>query len=147
MEHEPIVEMGSARILPGYMYCKPFMVNEGTGAGVCRQGWRRCHSFILGLPTTIFQADIYAIKACIMENTEKGCTGSNMCILANSQAAFNACEAEHNRIELVWVLGHVGIDGSETADQLAMQVSAISLTWPEPSLGISAKVVRGLIRD
>jgi hypothetical protein len=54
---------------------------------------------------------------------------------------------EHNRIELVWVLGHVGIDGNETADQLARQISAIPLTGPEPSLGVSAKVVRGLIRD
>jgi len=55
--------------------------------------------------------------------------------------------AEHNRIELVWVLGHVGIDGSETVDHLARQVSAIPLTGPESSLGISAKVIRGLIRD
>jgi hypothetical protein len=55
--------------------------------------------------------------------------------------------AEHNRIELVWMLGHVGIDRNKTADQLARQVSAIPLTGPEPSLGIYAKVVRGLIRD
>jgi len=55
--------------------------------------------------------------------------------------------AECNRIELVWVLGHVGIDGTETADQLARQFSTIPLTGPEPSLGISGKVVRRLIRD
>jgi hypothetical protein len=55
--------------------------------------------------------------------------------------------AEYNRIELVWVLGHMGIDGNETADQLARQVCAIPLTGPVPSLGISAKVVRGVIRD
>jgi len=71
MEHESIVQMGSARMLPGYMYCKTFMVNKGTGAGVYRWGSRRGHSFILGLYTTIFQADIYAIKACIMENIEE----------------------------------------------------------------------------
>jgi ribonuclease HI len=55
--------------------------------------------------------------------------------------------AEHNRIELVWVLGHVGTDGNETADQLARQVSTIPLTGPEPSLGTYAKDVRGLTRD
>jgi len=27
--------------------------------------------------------------------------------------------AEHNRIELGWMPGHVGIDGNEIADQLA----------------------------
>jgi hypothetical protein len=55
--------------------------------------------------------------------------------------------AEHNRIELVWVLGNIEIDRNETADQLARQVSAVPLTGPLSSFGISAKVVRGLIRD
>jgi ribonuclease HI len=30
----------------------------------------------------------------------------------------------------VWVLGHMEIDGNETADQLARKVSAIPLTGP-----------------
>jgi hypothetical protein len=72
MEHEPVVQMGSARMLPGYMYCKPFMVDEGTCAGVYRWSLRRGHSFILGFHTTVFQDEVYAIKACTMENIEKG---------------------------------------------------------------------------
>jgi hypothetical protein len=51
---------------------------------------RRGHSFILGLHTTAFQAEIYTIKACILENIEKGYTGRNISILANSQAAIKA---------------------------------------------------------
>jgi ribonuclease HI len=51
--------------------------------------------------------------------------------------------AEHNRIELVWVLGHLGIDGSETADQLASQVSAI----PLPDLNLPLAYLQRLIRD
>jgi ribonuclease HI len=55
--------------------------------------------------------------------------------------------AEHNRIQLVWVLEHMGIDGNEIADQLVRQGSSHSLIGPEPALGISAKVAREVIRD
>jgi hypothetical protein len=95
-------------MLPRYAYHKPFMVkfpdkcelaervqprqhrgpglvhthgskgNKGTGAAVYRWGSRRGHSFILGLHTTVFQAEIYAIKACIMENIDEGYTGRNI---------------------------------------------------------------------
>jgi hypothetical protein len=33
-------------------------------------GLRNVHSFNVGLQTTAFQAEIYAIKACMMENLE-----------------------------------------------------------------------------
>jgi hypothetical protein len=46
--------------------------NKGTGAGMYRWGLKREHSFSLGLHTTVFQAEIYTIKACIMENIENG---------------------------------------------------------------------------
>jgi hypothetical protein len=55
--------------------------------------------------------------------------------------------AEHNRLQLVWVQGHMGIDGNETADQLARQGSLHPLIGPEPAFGISAKVARGVITD
>jgi hypothetical protein len=41
----------------------------------------------------------------------------------------------------------MAIDGSEIADQLARQGSLHALMGPEPALGISAKVTRGVIRD
>jgi ribonuclease HI len=108
--------------------------NKGTGAGVYRWGSSRGHSFSLGL-TMVFQAEIYAIKPCIMENIEKGYTSRNIYILSDSQAAIKALDsyqinsklvwdchqslvqlAEHNRIQLVWVPGHMGIDGNKIAD-------------------------------
>ena len=55
--------------------------------------------------------------------------------------------AEHNRIQFVWVPGHVGVDGNEIADELARQGSSHPLTGPKPALGISAKVARGVIRN
>ena len=86
----------------------------------------------------VFQAEIYAIKACIMGNTEKGNTGRNIYILSDSQAAIKALDSFHinsklcwdchqclvrrtecNMIQLVSVPGHMGIDGNEIADELA----------------------------
>jgi len=54
--------------------------------------------------------------------------------------------AEHNKIHLVWAQGHMGIDENETAYQLAKQDSWLPLTWPQPSLDISAKVAKSEIR-
>jgi ribonuclease HI len=112
--------------------------SKGTSAGVYTWGSRSRHSFSLGLHTTIFQAEKYVTKACVTENTEKGYKGRNIYTLSDSQAAIKAlysfwinselvlgCHqslvklAEHNRIPLVWVPGHMGIDGNKTADQLA----------------------------
>jgi hypothetical protein len=140
--------------------------NKSTGAGVYRWGSRRGHSFRLGLHTMVFQAEIYTIKACITENIEKGYTEKKICILSDSQAAIKALDsfqinsklvwdchqslvklAEHNRIQLVWVPGHMGIDGNEIADQLARQGSSHPLKGPEPAFGTSAKVAREVIRD
>ena len=65
---------------------------RGTGAGVYKWGSRR-HSFSLGLHTTVFQAEIYTIKVCIMENIEKGYTSRYIYILSDSQAAVKALES------------------------------------------------------
>jgi hypothetical protein len=42
--------------------------------------------------------------------------------------------------------GNMQIDGHETADQLARQGSKLPLIGPQPALGISAKVARGVIK-
>jgi hypothetical protein len=45
---------------------------KGTGAVVCCQGTRRKLSFSFGQHTTVFQAEVYAIKACINQNVDRG---------------------------------------------------------------------------
>jgi ribonuclease HI len=85
-----------------------------------------------------------------MENIEKGYKGRNIYILSDSQAAIKALNnfqinsklvwdchqslmrlAGHNRVQLIWVPGHMGIDGNEMADQLARQGSSCPFIGPE----------------
>jgi ribonuclease HI len=113
----------------------------------------------------MFLAEIHAIKACTLENTEKGYIVGNMYILSGSQVAIKALEvfqinsklvwdcyqslvklADCKRILLIWVPRHMGIDGNDVADKLATQDSSCPLTGSEPALGISAKLAREVIR-
>jgi ribonuclease HI len=195
MEKEPILQMGSNKMIPIRVYNKPFTIRfpdrsewkkgfqpdrnggliwftegsktaKGTGAGVCCQGTRRKLSFSLGLHTTIFQAEVYAIKACISQNTDRGYKNRNIYILSDSQAEIKAlgkyqitsklvwdCHqsliqlARQNRVQLVWVPGHEGIAGNELADQQARLGSEHPFTGPEPVCGISIGAAKGAVSN
>jgi hypothetical protein len=77
-------------------------MHEGTGAGMYRSGSRKGRSFSLGHHTTVFWAEVYAIKACIMENLDKGYIGRNIYILPDSQAAIKALDSFQINSKLVW---------------------------------------------
>jgi ribonuclease HI len=120
----------------------------------------------LGLHTTVFQTEYYAIKACITENMEKGYTGRNIYSLPDSQAAIKAIDiilinsklvwdchqsvvkvSERNRNQLVWMPGHMGIDGNEITDKLVRKGSSHPLIGHKPVLCISAEDTGGVIGD
>lgn len=65
-------------------------------------GLEKGHSFGLVLHTTIFQAELYAIKACIMGNIEKGHKDRNIYILFNIQAAIKVLNNFQINSKLVW---------------------------------------------
>jgi hypothetical protein len=54
---------------------------KGTGARVCCQGTRIKLSFSLGRHTTVFQAEVYAIKTCISQNIDRDYKNRNIYIL------------------------------------------------------------------
>jgi hypothetical protein len=65
-------------------------------------GLKTGHRFSTGLHIMVFQAEIYAIMACIMENVEEGYKGRNIYILCDSQAAIKALNNLQINSKLVW---------------------------------------------
>jgi hypothetical protein len=126
MKKEPMLQMGSDKLLPRHVHEVFFTVtfpdrserekgfkpdrkgglicytdgsktNKGTGDGVYCNGTRRERSFSLGRYTTVFQAEVYAIKACVKENLDR-----KFYILSDSQAAFKVLDKHQINSKLVW---------------------------------------------
>jgi ribonuclease HI len=55
--------------------------------------------------------------------------------------------ARHNRVQLIWMPGHEGVPGNETADQLVRTGSEHPFIGPEPSCVISIGVAKKAVRD
>jgi ribonuclease HI len=104
--------------------------------------------------------------ACAVENVDSGYRNRNICILLHSQAAIKARDnyriysklvwdyhqslaklAERNIVQLIGVTGHRGIEGNETADQLARLGSECPSIEPEPACCISAGNAKKVVRD
>jgi hypothetical protein len=76
--------------------------NNGTGAGVYCHGTRRKLNFSLGQYSTIFQTEVYAIKACAFENLDRNYKRRNIYILSDSQAAIKTLGNHQITSKLVW---------------------------------------------
>jgi long-subunit fatty acid transport protein len=63
-------------------------------------GWKL--SFSLGQYTTVFQAEVYAMKACTIENLDRNYKNRNIYILSNNQAAIKALDKHQITSKLVW---------------------------------------------
>jgi hypothetical protein len=66
---------------------------EGTGAGVYGQSVGRRLSIPLGKHATVFQAEVYAILACVYETETQGRPEKCVSICSDSQAALEALQA------------------------------------------------------
>jgi len=66
---------------------------EGTGAGICGRSTNRRLSVSLEKHATVFQAEVYAILACVHETETQDCPDKYVSICSDSQAALKALQA------------------------------------------------------
>jgi ribonuclease HI len=190
---EPVLPMGAHKIIPKYDYGKSFTVrfpdrfewkhglkndregeliwytdgsktSKGTRAGVYAYGTRRKLSVSLGQYITVFQAEVYVIKACMFENLDRNYRNRNICILSYSQALIEALSNHLITSEVMWdchqslihlakhstsdmSAGSSGHYGNERADQLAKQGSEHPFIRPEPACSISIGAAKKAVRD
>jgi hypothetical protein len=77
-------------------------MKEGTGAGVYGQSLKRRLSFPLGRYTTVFQAEIYAILACVYEIQLHIKSEKYISICSDSQVALKVLRAIRTTSPLVY---------------------------------------------
>jgi len=114
--------------------------SDGDDAGVYKWNSKKEHSFSLGLYTTVFQTEIQPSRHAqwrIWQRATKVETSISSLIVKvaikvlsnfqiNSKLGRECHQSlvkllKHNRVQLILVPGHTGIDGNETADQLARE--------------------------
>jgi ribonuclease HI len=137
---------------------------EGTGAEMHGVTPEIDIKVSLGRHATVFQAEVYAIIYCLLENINRSYCTKSIFIFSDSQAALKALNlsliksklvwncfklllklAEQNKVKLILVLGHSGVEGNERADQLAKLGADEPLLGPEPFCRITKKTARRAI--
>jgi len=139
-------------------------MKEGSGAGVYGKSMGRRLSFSLGRYVTVFQAEIYAILACVYEIQFQNRPEIYMSICSDSQAALKALQAirtsplvqqcqkalddisTRHAVWLYWDPGHAGVRVNQIADELTRDGSALKFVGPEIALGVSRQGIRRRIR-
>jgi len=129
-----------------------------SGASVYNQTTKKEYVFPLGKYSTVFQAEVYAILACVDSLQIE--YEASIAICFDSQAALKAlnsakttsnivakiikaleCLSLFNGATLTWVPGHSNVAGNETPDILAKQAACLDFIGFEPTIGIARTTV------
>ena len=154
---------GEVNFSPGSLICfadgsRTKSGHAGAGAYLAGRGIGRLYP--LGSLATVFQAEMYAImEIARMEEVTKSME-ETVHICSDSLAALRALNSTRNKCPLVqecrkaldglrrnkklvltWVPGHIGIPGSDRADQLAKIAAREPFMGPEPALGTTREYI------
>jgi ribonuclease HI len=140
-------------------------MTEGTRAGVYGQSLGRRLIISLGKYDAFFQAEVYAILACVYEIQTLVRPEKNVSICSDSQVALQELQVAKTTSPLVqqcpkvlndislwpsveqyWVPGHARVCRNEITDNLARGGSVQKFVGPELSLGVSRQNMRDKIK-
>lgn len=135
-------------------YTDGSLIEESAGAGLYNANPLIEVSIPLGNHSSIFLAEVRAILECVHVNMDQNKNGEEIFICVDSQAALKALSsfkfdsaltaetsellnklAQRNRVELLWVPSHSGIEGNEKVDALAKIGAQTTPIAPEPIVG------------
>lgn len=147
------------------IYTDGSLMDEKSGCGVYCEQPPFESSVALGATTSVFQAEIYAVREAL--EFISSLPPSNVFICCDSQAAILALSSstvtsslvrecrkvgrqlrsQHHSIELVWVPGHAGHTGNEEADRLARHGSSHNPVGPQPFIPVGPAVVGRTVKE
>jgi ribonuclease HI len=140
--------------------------NGQAGAGYCVEALNLDFSASLGIYTTVYQSEVWAIHECAQQLINNKVKDKTVIFYSDSRAALLSLNAVicksalvkitievlnylgiFNRVILAWVPGHSGIIGNENADVLAKRGAESEFYGPEPAIGVSPGTLRSKIQS
>lgn len=146
-------------------YTDGSLIEKAAGAGLYSANPSVEISISLGTNSSIYLAEVRAILECAYVNLDQNKFGEEIYICTDSQAALKALSsfkftsaltveayeglnklAQLNKVDLLWVPGHSGVDGNERADALARKGALSTPIGAEPIIGTPYSSIRKKIK-
>lgn len=139
---------------------------EGSGSGVFTLETETGYWRALGKLASVFQAETFAVLLGASETLPRDAVGQDVCIFSDSESMIKAlmspvvtsklvkeCKeylnevGQTNKITIVWVPGHSGVEGNELADEMARTGSSSLACGPDPQIPIPQSLCVRALKD